>query len=252
MSTQAENRRKTLQALVDRDTLSAVARAAGKPPSQIKDMLAGRKSFGEKVARAIEDAYRPGGGYGWLETWDVGQELPLLTGQSPTPPAMAELYAAEGQIKVWDTPNDLPVDENRVWIDRYDYKCSAGDGIIQWETRQKSALPFTGEFFKAINSRPASCRLVEARGDSMEPYLFNRDMIMIDTDKTEVRDGHIYAVCFEGESLVKQLFKQSGGLLTLHSYNPKYPDRLVQLTEETDFQVVGEIVYRSGAGQAAS
>lgn len=167
-------------------------------------------------------------------------------------PAIRDLDAATGQIIIWDTPEDLPPDETRVWVDRYDYVCSAGGGILQWDIRQKRALPFTAEFFKAIGSRPSSCRLVEARGDSMEPYLFNRDMMMMDLDKTSVRDGNIYAICFEGESLVKQLFKQSGGLLTLHSYNPKYPDRLVQLTEETDFQVVGEIVYRSGAGQAAA
>jgi len=125
--------------------------------------------------------------------------------------------------------------------------------VIQWEIRQKRALPFTKDYFKAIGSKPADCKLAEARGDSMEPYLFDRDMIMIDTGKTAVRDGKVYVVVFEDEALVKQLFKQAGGILTLHSYNQsKYPDRVVKPSDDTNFHVVGEVVYRSGAGQAAA
>lgn len=55
----AEIRRKILAEIVARDGLSSVAKRVGKPDSQINDMLNGRKSFGEKVARAIEKRYAP-------------------------------------------------------------------------------------------------------------------------------------------------------------------------------------------------
>jgi hypothetical protein len=52
----AEIRRKALEAIVERDGLACIARKTGKPDRQINDMLAGRKAFGEKVARQIEAA----------------------------------------------------------------------------------------------------------------------------------------------------------------------------------------------------
>ena len=173
----------------------------------------------------------------------------LASGQGPRKAgADIDEVKASDQIVVWENLADLPPDENRAWIDRYDLMCSAGSGIVQWEIRQKRALPFTVDFFKAIGSKPEHCRLANARGNSMEPFLFDRDMIMIDISKTAVRDGNIYAVRFEEETLVKQLFKQAGGALMLHSYNAKYPDRIVPASDETSFQVIGQVIYRSGSG----
>lgn len=163
-------------------------------------------------------------------------------------PASPDTFGADPQIIVWENLADLPPDDNRVWIDRYDLMCSAGTGLIQWEIRQKQALPFTLDFFRAIGSKPEHCRLASARGNSMEPFLFDRDMIMIDVSKKAVRDGNIYAVRFEDETLVKQLFKQAGGALMLHSYNARYPDRIVPASDDTSFEVIGQVIYRSGSG----
>lgn len=67
ISSIAEVRRKNLSALVDAHGLAVVARRAGKPDRQIKDIITGRKSFGEKVARSIEAAYDPDAPLGWLD-----------------------------------------------------------------------------------------------------------------------------------------------------------------------------------------
>lgn len=153
-----------------------------------------------------------------------------------------------GQVVPWSSKDDLPASASRVWVDRWDYAFSAGNGGIQWEVRQKEALPFNQSLFASIGSKPKDCRLMMVRGDSMEPFLFDRDMMMIDVSKAEIRDGRIYAIHFEGEALVKQLFKQAGGALTLHSYNSKYPDRLVDHTDMASLAIAGEVVYRSGSG----
>ncbi len=152
-----------------------------------------------------------------------------------------------GDVLVWNHPDELPASDNRVWVDRWDYRFCAGDGGVQWEIRQKNALPFGGDFFDAIGSKPNDCKLVMVRGDSMEPFLFNRDMAMVDTARTRIRDGEVYAMLFEQEPIVKQVFKQPRGL-TLHSYNSKYPDRNVAEEDMDRIQIVGEVVYRSGSG----
>lgn len=66
-----DTRRSNLQAMVDAEGLSVVAKKFKKPDRQIKDMLERRKSFGEKVARQMESNYDPTIPAGWLDKQDV-------------------------------------------------------------------------------------------------------------------------------------------------------------------------------------
>ncbi|WP_322070953.1 XRE family transcriptional regulator [Paraburkholderia bannensis] len=183
----------------------------------------------------------------------------LTTGKSPksasaavdvAPAERYKLAEDKGNVSVWETEGDLTDEagEGRVWLDRYDYHFSAGSGLIQWEIREKRALPFNASFFKAIGSKPKDCKLATARGRSMEPFLFDRDMFMIDETKNTLRDGNVYAIYFEDEPLVKQIFKKPGGRILLHSYNPEFPDIEIGPGDLGGFHVVGELVYRSGSG----
>ena len=66
-----DTRRSKLQAMVDAEGLSVVAKKFKKPDRQIKDMLERRKSFGEKVARQMELNYDPTMPAGWLDKKDA-------------------------------------------------------------------------------------------------------------------------------------------------------------------------------------
>lgn len=151
-----------------------------------------------------------------------------------------------GMVEVWDEPDDLKPDVDRIWISRYDYHFSAGDGLIQWEVREKKALPFPREFFKERGVKPQNCKLLVVRGDSMEPWADDRNEIMVDTSDHRIRDGERYAIYFEEEPLVKQIFKEAGGALRLHSYNPKYPDKIIEASKLEYVRIVGRVIYRSG------
>ena len=72
-------------------------------------------------------------------------------------------------------------------------------------------------------------------------------MMMVDTTCTTIKDGLVYAIYFADEAWAKQIFKTSNGLI-LHSYNGKYPDRLLDSETTVDLKVIGEVVYRSGSG----
>lgn len=247
-----EQRRQNLRALIDQrfsGSQSAFRDATGISLSQVgqwlNSHLDGSRNMGEKSARRIESACTLPAG--WMDKNHDGATAENLD-VSAVSSVRDQLRAQSDQILLWENASDLPPDDLRVWIDRFDLVCSAGCGAVQWEVRQKRALPFTIEFFRAIGSKPEDCKLAVVSGDSMEPFLFDKDMIMIDTAKISPRDGTVYAICFEGEMLVKQIFKQAGGALMLHSYNNKYPDRVVQPSEGTQFEVAGQIVYRSGSG----
>ncbi|WP_257757872.1 S24 family peptidase [Burkholderia glumae] len=246
MKTNDEIRRENLVLAIARfGTAKALAEAADVSTaylSQVKngqpDSKTGKpKNMGDEVARKIEVAL--GEAAGWMDT-----------NHSEGIGAPYKLPEDKGKVLVWEHPDDLPPDEDRVWMDQYDYRFSAGTGLIQWEIRQKKALPFDIGFFKALGVKPQDCRLARVHGRSMEPYLFNRDMMMICEAKTHIRDGQIYAVYFEDEPLVKQIFKEADGALRLHSYNPEFPDRVVTGEQLAGLRIVGEVVYRSGSGLA--
>lgn len=184
----------------------------------------------------------------WLQTGRVTR-IPVVgeidsSGSVDPLPAQGDA----GSVVIWEKQDDLPHDPARVWVDRYDYRFSAGNGHVQWEIREKNALPFNEGFFKAIGSNPADCKLVMCHGRSMEPFLFDKDMIMVDVKKTVPREEKIYALWLEDEPLVKQVFKQPGGGLVLHSYNPAYPDKIIMPDQMDRLQIFGQCVYRSGAG----
>ena len=224
-------RRDNLKAILageDFPDQTALSKATGISLSQLGQWLSDpdnphSRNMGEKSARKIER----------------GCHLP--TGWMDQPAGSLD----HGNVSVWDSSDEI--DDDRVWVDRADYHFSAGNGHIQWEIREKRALPFSREFFGAIRSKPENCKLVCVRGDSMEPFLFNRDMMMVDTTRTTIKDGLVYAIYFADEAWVKQIFKTPNGLI-LHSYNSKYPDRILDSGNATDLKVIGEVVYRSGSG----
>lgn len=222
-----------------------LAKRAGVSQSTVANIESGRNQ-GSKHLIPIAEAL------GVRVEWLSNGRAPKLIGDAPgaTPEDRYRLPEEKGNVAVWEHEGDLPDvdDEDRVWLDRYDYHFSAGTGLIQWEIREKRALPFNVAFFKAIGSKPKDCKLATARGASMEPFLFDRDMFMIDITKGALRDGKIYAIYFEDEPLVKQVFKKPGGHIVLHSFNPNYPDVEVGPADMENVHIVGELVYRSGSG----
>lgn len=99
----AEIRRKNLAALVDAYGLAVISRKVGKPDRQIKDMIAGRKAFGEKVARAIEQAYDPDAPTGWLDVdrdgnREVREQVASYQSAPVTEPARDSISAADRDL----------------------------------------------------------------------------------------------------------------------------------------------------------
>ena len=106
MNDAADIRRANLRLLVERDGLSSVARRAGKPDRQINDMLAGRKSFGEKVARAIEKSLDPSRAPGWLDVSGGVDLLPSVNTQAVQPEV---IFTSDNVIEpAFDEPRRWP------------------------------------------------------------------------------------------------------------------------------------------------
>lgn len=138
--------------------------------------------------------------------------------------------------------------QDKIWVDLVNIKFSCGDGeSIEFHFDEVlEQFEFKPSFFKKHGVKPENMKLALATGDSQEPYICTDDMFGIDLTDKDIRDGEFYAVYFEGEAMLKQIFKEEGGRLVLHSLNPKYKDKTVSDINGANFRVIGRQFYRAG------
>lgn len=87
-------------------------------------------------------------------------------------------------------------------------------------------------------------RIIKAKGDSMSDFIHDGDLVGIDISQAEIVDGGIYAVYFKGEGMIKQIFKEEGGKLSLR-LNLSIA---IEVTEQNglNFRVMGRQFWRAG------
>ncbi|BFM84864.1 helix-turn-helix domain-containing protein [Acinetobacter baumannii] len=139
-------------------------------------------------------------------------------------------------------------DDGFIWIDVVEasFSCGTGESIEFHFDVINGKQPFPPSFFKQKNVHPDCMRIIKAKGDSMADKIDDGDLVGIDISQTDIIDGQIYAVYFEGEGMIKQIFKEEGGKLILHSLNPKYRDREVTEQNGLNFKVMGRQFWRAG------
>lgn len=143
---------------------------------------------------------------------------------------------------------DYEIENGFIWIDvvEANFSCGTGESIEFHFDVINGKFPFPPSFFQKKYVDPRCMRIIKAKGDSMSDFIHDGDLVGIDISQTEIIDGEIYAVYFEGEGMIKQIFKEEGGKLSLHSLNPKYRDREVSEINGLNFKVMGRQFWRAG------
>ena len=147
-----------------------------------------------------------------------------------------------------ESPSTLEIMKNKsheVLIELYTVKTCKNNNNFYFEPIGKN-ISFTESFFSKYRRDPENCIMLYASNDSMTPYIQNGDFVMIDKSVTQAKEGRVYAVWFEGEVMLKRIFKEAGGALRLISDNKKYYDKIVNVNAEVDFKILGEQFYRCG------
>jgi phage repressor protein C with HTH and peptisase S24 domain len=153
--------------------------------------------------------------------------------QNPTLMNSMRVRAAE------KLPNTIP-------IKRVQLKLQAG--ITGFETQPDDSDGGTIDFPIDVieqNDFVAQCLIaIRVRGRSMEPMLFEDDVVVINIADTKPVSGEIYAINFDGEAVVKQLIFQSKDWW-MYSINQAgdFPRRLCR---GGDCIIVGRVVYQPG------
>jgi SOS-response transcriptional repressor LexA len=164
----------------------ALGRAIGKEANQVSNLLSGAASFGEKVARSIEEV--AGLPVNWLDTLNNGGNTtvgPVLRGRVPL-------------------LSDVQAGMYKQVVDNY----HPGDGGAELIP---TAVPVQRHTFA-----------LRVAGDSMEPEFVDGMILIVEPDMDPQPNDYVIAKNQEGETTFKQLVKD-GPDWYLKPVNPRYP-----------------------------
>lgn len=123
-----------------------------------------------------------------------------------------------------------------------------GDGSKDFGFEEiKGYRDFEEEFFIKAGIKPDGFKLVCAINDSMAPYINDKDEVGIILNDKELRDGQVYAMLLDGDRMFKQIFLEGGGKLRLHSFNDKYPDKIITAENHESLIIIGRQYFRAGS-----
>ncbi|PIE15912.1 MAG: hypothetical protein CSA68_04750 [Rhodobacterales bacterium] len=131
-------------------------------------------------------------------------------------------------------------------VPRYDAASAAGDGVVNFDGPPIDHLAFSKTWLAQNGINAGACVLINVKGDSMEPSIYDGDLVMIDRRRKAIRTGHLYVFRDGEEGLrLKRLDVIPDTAITLRSDNPKYPPepRTGEAMNAISQGIVGEVVW---------
>lgn len=184
--------------------------------------------------------------YGWLATGNGGTTERVTTSEEMLAYNKHELEQLIKNLPSAITHDQIPPDRASVAIPIYDVQFCCGDGVCKPEfIALKKHLPFDKSFFIKRNLNPDNFKLISATGNSMANYINKGDAVGIDISDVTPKDEQVYALCLDGDLMIKRIFKEGDGALRLSSDNKNYPDKMVNINDQ-DLVIIGKVIYRSG------
>lgn len=228
-------------------------------------MLAGQHTEQQRLAQKIEDLIKAAGGRNIAaQAMQVSPTTVDNYRLGNTQPKFLEMLrltqAAEGSLSgllegsAFSTllPVAKPGDDT-VLVPRYDIRASAGGGglVISGDVSEYYSVP-RGWLLRALPSwAPPNARvgILQGAGDSMEPTIFDGDLVMVvqDVDERIVDLGGIFVFGLDGRLLIKRLQVLNNGDLRIISDNRSYePETIPQSDLEHRVEIYGYVFFAGG------
>lgn len=159
------------------------------------------------------------------------------------------LAIGEGPERTSSEPGS-PSSADYILIPRYDARAACGDGYLNDHVEVNGGLAFRRDWVKGLGAKPDDLSVIYAEGESMEPYIFAGDVVLIDTGCVEPRDRQVYALRRQdGSIIIKRMIQHVLGGWAIRSDNPdkgKYPDEPVTESGLDEIPILGRVVWRGG------
>ncbi len=148
-----------------------------------------------------------------------------------------------GLIDAWDSNTKL--DEDDVEVPFFmDVELAAGVGGELSSETQGPKVRFSKNFLRQRGVQAEAAVCVKIFGNSMEPRLYNGDVVGINTLDKHVVDGKMYAINHCGLLRVKRLYRMPGGGLRINSLNSlEHPDEVYSIDQIKDINVIGRVFF---------
>lgn len=178
----------------------------------------------------------------------LGSDVATLLGDSNQP--LQSGIMGMRPILTWEHEEDLPPGEFAL-IRRVSVKLSAGNGHEHVDIeldQEKQPQAFRADWIRKMGLKPANLASMEASGNSMAPRIQHGDGLVIDLGQTEVQDGRVYALWYDGGERVKRLTRLPGGGLRIASDNPGYAPIDLHPEHLAHVRIIGRVVHVAGEG----
>ncbi|HEB5414356.1 TPA: helix-turn-helix transcriptional regulator [Klebsiella pneumoniae] len=210
-------------------SVNAFANAAGISPSGLNRLLdGGYPTLPILVALANAGAVS----VEWLSTGGEQVSTSLPTKMDNTSLTVTDVKG-----------NEVDLDEF-VFVPRYNIAAAAGYGAWNDDETPMFTVSFRRYWVtNHLKADPSKLSVISVYGDSMEGVLNDKDIILINHDDREPREG-IYVLRIDGQLIVKRVQRLPGSILRVTSTNPAYEPFSVDMNNLLgDFAVVGKVVW---------
>lgn len=178
---------------------SALARAAGVPQPTINRILRGSGSQGPETQTVVKLAQACGVNFAWLNE-GTG---PMLRGQEQ--PAAPVAGAMRVVVPDDDDPDYVPIEMVRLRL-----SCGVTGFQTEPEVRDGGTMMMPRRWLERNNFDSGDLIAIRVKGESMEPALYEDDVVVIHTADKRLVDGAVYAFNYEGEAVIKRLSRDAG------------------------------------------
>ena len=125
---------------------------------------------------------------------------------------------------------------------RFALSAGAHGYAVEYEEEPAAPIVFKRQWYERNGYRPEKLFAVRVMNGSMEPGLYDGDVVVVNTDAATPKDGCVFAVNYEGEMVIKRLVRDAGAWW-LCSDNPdqrRYPRKVC----DEHCILIGQIVHK--------
>ncbi|MDR6767706.1 phage repressor protein C with HTH and peptisase S24 domain [Acidovorax delafieldii] len=138
---------------------------------------------------------------------------------------------------------DLHADLAPVRVVRLTLRAGISGFAVDVDETEAAPIFFRTDWLRRRGFKPYKLIAIKIHGHSMEPTLFHDDVVVINTEDTEPKDGEVFAFNFEGEPVVKRL-QRDAATWWMTSDNPdqrRYPRKECS---DAHCIILGRVVHR--------
>lgn len=129
-----------------------------------------------------------------------------------------------------------------VLLPRIDVRLGAGGEVELFDVSEEKELYAFRRDWLLSKGNPRHMRLMTVMGDSMEPTLFDGDLVLVDLSRKDLAREGIFAVRIYDGLAVKRLQRAGKARVRVISDNPHYPPEERSL-DNGEFEIIGRVIW---------